>query len=163
MVDLATRQRLNVASGGPLAEDLVFTAEGRLLVANSQQVDVVMPVTPPNIIAVTPADGLIVPLPQNTVRIVFDQDLAYVEEERETAGALPTDRRIVVERFRDELGDWRLVLLSLPWLWSFRRRVLFLGIVGLFLLMVSWLFHALVEGPFQKLSRRLDYRENKLG
>ena len=75
MVDLATRQRLNVASGGPLAEDLVFTAEGRLLVANSQQVDVVMPVTPPNIIAVTPADGLIVPLPQNTVRIVFDQDM----------------------------------------------------------------------------------------
>ena len=26
-----------------------------------------------------------------------------------SAGALPTDRRIVVERFRDELGDWRLV------------------------------------------------------
>jgi len=36
----------------------------------------------------------------------------YLDEEREVAGALPTDRRIVVERFRDELGDWRLVVLS---------------------------------------------------
>ncbi len=38
--------------------------------------------------------------------------LAYLEDEREVVGALPTDRRIVVERFRDELGDWRLVLLT---------------------------------------------------
>ena len=35
--------------------------------------------------------------------------LAYLEDEREATGVLPTDRRIVVERFRDELGDWRLV------------------------------------------------------
>jgi ATP-dependent helicase Lhr and Lhr-like helicase len=38
--------------------------------------------------------------------------VAYLDEEREIAGALPTDRRLVVERFRDELGDWRLVILS---------------------------------------------------
>ena len=34
---------------------------------------------------------------------------AYLAEEREaTGGLLPTDRQIVVERFRDELGDWRI-------------------------------------------------------
>src|SRR5204863_9915951 len=38
--------------------------------------------------------------------------VAYLDEEREVAGALPTDQRIVVQRFRDELGDWRLVILS---------------------------------------------------
>ena len=38
--------------------------------------------------------------------------LAYLDEEREVSGALPTDRRIVLQRFRDELGDWRLVLLT---------------------------------------------------
>jgi ATP-dependent Lhr-like helicase len=38
--------------------------------------------------------------------------VAYLEDEREAAGALPTDRRVMVERFRDELGDWRLVLLT---------------------------------------------------
>ena len=34
--------------------------------------------------------------------------LAYLEDEREVTGSLPTDKRIVLERFRDELGDWRL-------------------------------------------------------
>jgi ATP-dependent helicase Lhr and Lhr-like helicase len=38
--------------------------------------------------------------------------VAYLEDERDATGALPTDRRIVVQRFRDELGDWRLVLLT---------------------------------------------------
>ncbi|WOC11199.1 DNA glycosylase AlkZ-like family protein [Gordonia sp. MP11Mi] len=33
-------------------------------------------------------------------------------EQREATGTLPTDRTLVVERFRDELGDWRLVLHS---------------------------------------------------
>jgi ATP-dependent Lhr-like helicase len=38
---------------------------------------------------------------------------SYIAEEREaTAGVIPTDRQIVVERFRDELGDWRLCVLS---------------------------------------------------
>ncbi|HEY7971001.1 MAG TPA: DEAD/DEAH box helicase [Candidatus Limnocylindrales bacterium] len=38
--------------------------------------------------------------------------VAYLEDERDATGALPTDRRVVVQRFRDELGDWRLVLLT---------------------------------------------------
>ncbi len=38
--------------------------------------------------------------------------IAYLEDERDATGALPTDRRIVVQHFRDELGDWRLVLLT---------------------------------------------------
>ncbi len=33
--------------------------------------------------------------------------IAYVDEQADASGALPTDRTIVVERFRDELGDWR--------------------------------------------------------
>src|SRR5207249_616330 len=37
---------------------------------------------------------------------------AYLAEEREVTGTLPTDRTIVVERFRDELGDWRLCVLT---------------------------------------------------
>ena len=38
--------------------------------------------------------------------------VAYLEDELAVTGALPTDRRIVVERFRDELGDWRVCLLT---------------------------------------------------
>ena len=37
---------------------------------------------------------------------------ALIAEQREATGTLPTDRTLVLERFRDELGDWRLVLHS---------------------------------------------------
>lgn len=37
---------------------------------------------------------------------------AYVAEQVEATGAVPTDRQIVVESFRDELGDWRVCILS---------------------------------------------------
>jgi len=41
------------------------------------------------------------------------RDLAtYVHEQRDATGVVPSDRTIVVERFRDELGDWRLCVLS---------------------------------------------------
>ncbi|WP_222706364.1 ATP-dependent helicase [Aeromicrobium terrae] len=36
----------------------------------------------------------------------------FIKEQREAAGVVPTDRTLVVERFHDELGDWRVVLLS---------------------------------------------------
>jgi ATP-dependent Lhr-like helicase len=36
----------------------------------------------------------------------------YVEEEAEATGHVPDDRTIVVERFRDEIGDWRICILS---------------------------------------------------
>ena len=38
--------------------------------------------------------------------------LSYLNEQRQATGQLPDDRTIVVERFRDELGDWRLVVHS---------------------------------------------------
>ncbi len=37
---------------------------------------------------------------------------AYLAEEEEVTGALPTDRQIVLQRFRDELGDWRVCVLT---------------------------------------------------
>ena len=54
-------------------------------------------------------------------RLVAEHDLdengarnlmAYLEDEQEATGAVPTDRTIVVQRFRDELGDWRIVILT---------------------------------------------------
>ncbi|MFE6925763.1 DEAD/DEAH box helicase [Nocardia sp. NPDC057663] len=38
--------------------------------------------------------------------------VGLLEEQRAATGQLPTDRTMIVERFRDELGDWRLVLHS---------------------------------------------------
>ncbi|MBF6172481.1 ATP-dependent helicase [Nocardia blacklockiae] len=38
--------------------------------------------------------------------------VALLSEQRQATGHLPTDRTLLVERFRDELGDWRLILHS---------------------------------------------------
>jgi ATP-dependent Lhr-like helicase len=56
---------------------------------------------------------------------------AYVNDQREASqGLVPTDRQIVVERFRDELGDWRLCILSpfgarvhAPWAMAIEARM----------------------------------------
>ena len=41
-----------------------------------------------------------------------DNLISYLAEQREATRHLPDDRTVVVERFRDELGDWRLVVHS---------------------------------------------------
>lgn len=57
--------------------------------------------------------------------------IALLDEQRTATGHLPTDRTLVVERFRDELGDWRLVLHSpyglpvhAPWALAIGARLL---------------------------------------
>ncbi len=59
-----------------------------------------------------------------------DNLLAYLREQRESTGAVPSDTRMIVERHRDELGDWRVVLHSplgygvhAPWALAVRARV----------------------------------------
>ena len=56
--------------------------------------------------------------------------LRYLADQRQATGCLPTDTTVVVERFRDELGDWRVVLHSpygarvhWPWAEVVRARV----------------------------------------
>ncbi len=41
-----------------------------------------------------------------------DNLLSYLTEQQEAIGRLPHDRQIIVERFRDEIGDWRVVVHS---------------------------------------------------
>ncbi|MGW2866121.1 ATP-dependent helicase [Streptomyces sp. NPDC001205] len=41
-----------------------------------------------------------------------DNVIGYLDEQRRACGHIPDDRTILVERFRDELGDWRVVIHS---------------------------------------------------
>ena len=41
-----------------------------------------------------------------------DNLVTYLTEQRDATGRLPSDRQLVVERFRDELGDWQVVVHS---------------------------------------------------
>src|SRR4249920_3362693 len=38
--------------------------------------------------------------------------ISFLAEQQAATGAVPSDRTIVVERFRDEIGDWRLCILT---------------------------------------------------
>ena len=55
---------------------------------------------------------------------------AYVDEQRAATRHLPDDRTVVVERFRDELGDWRLAVhcvlgakVNAPWALAIAARL----------------------------------------
>jgi ATP-dependent helicase Lhr and Lhr-like helicase len=41
-----------------------------------------------------------------------DNLMVFLREQEAVTGALPSDRTVVVERFRDEIGDWRLCVLT---------------------------------------------------
>jgi ATP-dependent Lhr-like helicase len=56
--------------------------------------------------------------------------LAFLREQEGATGAVPSDRTVVVERFRDEIGDWRLCILTpfgarvhAPWALALAARV----------------------------------------
>ena len=50
--------------------------------------------------------------PARPRRAAADNLLAYLADQAPRPAPCPTDRAIVVERFRDELGDWRVCVLS---------------------------------------------------
>ena len=63
-------------------------------------------------------------------QLAAENVLAYLDEEREVTGALPTDTTVVLQRFRDELGDWRVCLLTpfgarvhAPWALAIEARL----------------------------------------
>nr|WP_213450982.1 ATP-dependent helicase [Micromonospora sp. NBRC 107566] len=56
--------------------------------------------------------------------------VAYLRDQREATRQLPDDRTVLVERFRDELGDWRLAVhcvlgarVNAPWALAIGRRL----------------------------------------
>ncbi|MEQ8842932.1 MAG: crosslink repair DNA glycosylase YcaQ family protein [Acidimicrobiales bacterium] len=56
--------------------------------------------------------------------------MSYLDEQFEVSGTIPDDRTIVVERFRDEIGDWRVCILTpfgaqvhAPWGMALRARL----------------------------------------
>ena len=62
--------------------------------------------------------------------LAADNLLRYLDEQVEATGSLPDDRTIVVERFRDEIGDWRVCILSpfgarvhAPWAMALQGRL----------------------------------------
>jgi ATP-dependent Lhr-like helicase len=56
--------------------------------------------------------------------------VAFIDDQKKATGQVPSDRTLVVERFRDELGDWRVILHSpygmqvhAPWALAIGARI----------------------------------------
>ncbi len=56
--------------------------------------------------------------------------IGYLDEQAQVTGTVPDDRTIVVERFRDEIGDWRICILTpfgarvhAPWAMAIEARL----------------------------------------
>jgi len=56
--------------------------------------------------------------------------LTFLREQQEATTAVPSDRTVVVERFRDEIGDWRMCILTpfggrvhAPWAMALQARL----------------------------------------
>ncbi len=77
--------------------------------------------------------------PDAVARLISDHHLdpraaanlvGYLADQAAATGAVPDDRTVVVERFRDEIGDWRVCILTpfgaavhAPWGLALRRRL----------------------------------------
>jgi hypothetical protein len=87
MVDLATRQHVKVAQGGSRGDIVETTADGRVLLSQSEQIDVFSPLLIPQVAATNPAPDSIVALPNSTITVTFDSDM-YVGEGTEAFSIL---------------------------------------------------------------------------
>jgi len=63
MIELASRQVLQVAGGGTRGESVVATADGRILLAQTTRIDEIAPRSAPLVKAITIPDGALLPLP----------------------------------------------------------------------------------------------------
>ncbi|MGE3310329.1 MAG: Ig-like domain-containing protein, partial [Limisphaerales bacterium] len=75
MLDLATRRRVEVARGGSRGDALLATTDGRLLVSQSGQIDVLSVDRAPLVVATNPPDTGVAALPLTVITVTFDQDM----------------------------------------------------------------------------------------
>ena len=75
MVDVATLRRAEIANGGTRGDAIITTGNNRVILSQSNQVDVISPAVAPIVVVTNPADEAAVALPLPFVSVTFDQDM----------------------------------------------------------------------------------------
>ncbi len=75
LVDEATLNQIVIGSGGSRGDVLRATVDGRLLISQSAEVDVLSPAVSPRVVATNPADQTIVGPPLGQVTVTFSRDM----------------------------------------------------------------------------------------
>src|SRR5262249_40020966 len=71
MIDVVTLKQVALATGGTRGDEIKVSADGRVFISQSHQVDVLNPVQPPHVASTNPPPQGIVALPLGTVGITF--------------------------------------------------------------------------------------------
>ena len=74
-IDLATRRRLAIAKGGSRGDVVITTTDGRILLSQSNQVDVINPIRRPVVVATNPPQGGVLSLPRTSLSVTFNSDM----------------------------------------------------------------------------------------
>ncbi len=90
MVDLATLRQVTLADGGSRGDVVVTTSDGRVLVSQSHQVNVLNPAAAPLVVATYPPAGSVVALPLSYLTVSYDQPM-FVGLGSETASVINLD------------------------------------------------------------------------
>ncbi|MGB3638029.1 MAG: putative Ig domain-containing protein, partial [Rivularia sp. (in: cyanobacteria)] len=75
MIDTLSLESITIATGGSRGEIVETTLDGKVLVSQSNQIDIFNPVLAPEVKATNPAPGSTVALPQGTINVTFDADM----------------------------------------------------------------------------------------
>ncbi|MCA9198980.1 MAG: hypothetical protein KDA87_15640, partial [Planctomycetales bacterium] len=75
MIDTATGRQLDAATRGTRGDVVITTSDGRVLVSQSHQVDVLTPHLAPTVIATSPPNDANVGLPLSLITVVFSDDM----------------------------------------------------------------------------------------
>ncbi len=97
MVDVATMRRTVIARGGTRGDVLITTSDGRVLLSQSNQVDVITPTVAPIVNSTSPADQATLPLPLPIVAVSFDQDMFAGDPTSALSVINPANYRLVGE------------------------------------------------------------------
>ena len=73
MIELNSRNALQVAAGGTRGESVVATSDGRILLAQTARIDEIAPMRAPVVRSVSVPDGALLPLPIGNIGVTFDQ------------------------------------------------------------------------------------------
>ncbi|MGE3817844.1 MAG: putative Ig domain-containing protein, partial [Isosphaeraceae bacterium] len=75
MVDLATLRRVALATGGTRGDVVRTTTDGRVLLSQSHQIDVLGPLRAPRVAGANPPSDALASLPLGSVAVTFDRDM----------------------------------------------------------------------------------------
>ncbi len=97
LVDVDTLRTVTLAEGGSRGDVLFATSDGRVLLSQSGQVDILNPATSPLVVATNPPLDAVAALPMSMISVVFDQPMFVGDAQDSSSVTNPQNYDLVGE------------------------------------------------------------------